>query len=115
LSLAVTGRPRRIAAAERFVEDTGQFAGLLLLRQAERRLGACRRLAAAMPDRRDPDRGREAALVVMRVLARTGDSSADDVARAVGYENPAFFRKLFKRSTRLTARYFAKSLVASRR
>ena len=31
-------------------------AGLLLLRAAERRLGVCRRLAAAMPDRRDPDR-----------------------------------------------------------
>src|SRR5579862_9326106 len=33
-------------------------AGLLLLREAERRLGVCRRLAAAMPDRRDPDRVR---------------------------------------------------------
>jgi len=31
-------------------------AGLLLLRQAERRLGVCRRLAAAMPDRRDSSR-----------------------------------------------------------
>jgi hypothetical protein len=31
-------------------------AGLLLLRQAERRLGVCERLAAAMPDRRDPSR-----------------------------------------------------------
>jgi len=31
-------------------------AGLLVLREAERRLGVCRRLAAAMPDRRDPDR-----------------------------------------------------------
>src|SRR4051812_36856178 len=30
--------------------------GLLLLRQAERRLGVCGRLAAAMPDRRDPNR-----------------------------------------------------------
>jgi Transposase DDE domain group 1 len=30
--------------------------GLLLLRKAERRLGVCRRLANAMPDRRDPDR-----------------------------------------------------------
>ncbi len=34
--------------------------GLLLLREAERRLGVCRRLAAAMPDRRDPDRVRHA-------------------------------------------------------
>jgi hypothetical protein len=31
-------------------------AGLLLLREAERRLGVCRRLATGMPDRRDPDR-----------------------------------------------------------
>ena len=31
-------------------------AGLLLLREAERKLGVCRRLAGAMPDRRDPDR-----------------------------------------------------------
>jgi DDE family transposase len=31
-------------------------AGLLLLREAERKLGVCRRLAAAMPDRRDPNR-----------------------------------------------------------
>jgi len=30
--------------------------GLLLLRQAERKLGVCARLAAAMPDRRDPSR-----------------------------------------------------------
>jgi hypothetical protein len=31
-------------------------AGLLLLREAERKLGVCLRLAEAMPDRRDPDR-----------------------------------------------------------
>jgi hypothetical protein len=31
-------------------------AGLLLFREAERKLGVCRRLAAAMPDRRDPNR-----------------------------------------------------------
>src|SRR5256714_14554120 len=30
--------------------------GLLLLRQAERKLGGCRRLAGAMPDPRDPSR-----------------------------------------------------------
>src|SRR3979411_1428041 len=30
--------------------------GLLLLREAERKLGVCRRLAEAMPDRRDADR-----------------------------------------------------------
>src|SRR5215475_6814526 len=31
-------------------------AGLLLMREAERKLGVCQRLAAAIPDRRDPDR-----------------------------------------------------------
>jgi hypothetical protein len=36
--------------------DQSSDAGLLLLRVAERRLGVCRRLSAAMPDRRDPDR-----------------------------------------------------------
>ena len=30
--------------------------GLLLLRAAERKVGVCERLAAAMPDRRDPNR-----------------------------------------------------------
>src|SRR4051795_645142 len=34
--------------------------GLLLLREAERQLGVCRRLAEAMPDRPDPDPGRHA-------------------------------------------------------
>jgi Transposase DDE domain group 1 len=53
-------------------------AGLLLLREAERRLGVCRRLAAAMPDRRDPDR----ILHEMRemVMARTS-------AIACGYKD----------------------------
>jgi hypothetical protein len=31
-------------------------AGLLLLREAERKLGVCQRLAAAIPDHRDSDR-----------------------------------------------------------
>jgi len=31
-------------------------AGLLLLREAERKRGVCQRLAAAIPDHRDPDR-----------------------------------------------------------
>src|ERR1700674_2505927 len=46
-------------------------AGLLLLRQAERELGVCRRLAEAMPDRRDPDRIRHAMfeMVMERVAA----------------------------------------------
>ena len=35
-------------------------------------------------------------------LLESGDSSSDDIAPAVGYENPAFFRRLFKRSTGLT-------------
>jgi transcriptional regulator GlxA family with amidase domain len=36
-------------------------------------------------------------------LLETGDTAVDAVAAAVGYENPAFFRKLFKRCTGLTA------------
>jgi hypothetical protein len=43
-------------------------AGLLLLREAERRLGVCRRLAQAMPDRRDPERIEHA--MVEMVMAR---------------------------------------------
>ena len=43
-------------------------AGLLLLRQAERKLGVCRRLADAMLDRRDPGRIRHA--VFEMVMAR---------------------------------------------
>lgn len=35
-------------------------------------------------------------------LLETGDMSFDDVAAAVGYENAAFFRKLFKRCAGLT-------------
>jgi hypothetical protein len=42
--------------------------GLLLLRQAERKLGVCRRLCDAMPDRRDPDRIRH--LMFEMVMAR---------------------------------------------
>jgi transcriptional regulator GlxA family with amidase domain len=36
-------------------------------------------------------------------LLETSDNSLDNIAPAVGYENPAFFRKLFKRCTGLTA------------
>src|SRR5438874_11115295 len=43
-------------------------AGLLLLRQAERKLGVCRRLADAMPDRRDASGIRHEMLEV--VMAR---------------------------------------------
>src|SRR6202163_2863253 len=53
-------------------------AGLLLLRQAERELGVCRRLAEAMPDRRDPDRIRHAMFEM--VMARAS-------AIACGYED----------------------------
>lgn len=52
--------------------------GLLLLREAERRLGVCRRLAEAMPDRRDPDRIQHA--MVEMVMARAS-------AIACGYED----------------------------
>jgi hypothetical protein len=59
-------------------------AGLLLLREAERRLGVCRRLAAAMPDRRDPDRIQHAMfeIVMSRVLAiACGHEDAIDLDR----------------------------------
>ena len=36
-------------------------------------------------------------------LLESSDTSLDEIAAAVGYENPAFFRKLFKRATSLTA------------
>ena len=52
--------------------------GLLLLREAERQLGVCRRLAEAMPDRRDPDRVRHAMFEM--VMARAS-------AIACGYED----------------------------
>jgi len=39
-------------------------------------------------------------------LLESGDASFDDIAAAVGYENPAFFRKLFKRCTGLTAGHY---------
>ena len=45
--------------------------GLLLLRASVRKLGVCRRLAAAMPDRRDPERVRHAMFEM--VMARVGD------------------------------------------
>jgi hypothetical protein len=52
--------------------------GLLLLREAERRLGVCRRLVEAMPDRRNPDRVRHAMFEM--VMARAA-------AIACGYED----------------------------
>jgi hypothetical protein len=59
-------------------------AGLLLLREAERRLGVCRRLAEAMPDRRDPDRVLHAMfeMVMERVCAiACGHKDAIDLDR----------------------------------
>jgi Transposase DDE domain group 1 len=53
-------------------------AGLLLLREAERRLGVCRRLAYAMPDRRDPDRVRHEMFDIVAARA---------MAIACGYED----------------------------
>ncbi len=52
--------------------------GLLLLREAERKLGVCLRLADAMPDRRDPDHIRHAMFEM--VMARVS-------AIACGYED----------------------------
>src|ERR1700686_5881183 len=59
-------------------------AGLLLLRQAERRLGVCRRLADAMPDRRDPDRVRHAMFEMVTARASAiacGHKDAIDLDR----------------------------------
>lgn len=59
-------------------------AGLLLLRLAERRLGVCRRLADAMPDRRDQSRIRHemAELVSARAFAiGCGYKDANDLNR----------------------------------
>ena len=58
--------------------------GLLLLRAAERRLGVCRRLAAAMPDRRDPDRVRHAMFEMVMARASAiacGHEDAIDLNR----------------------------------
>jgi len=59
-------------------------AGLLLLREAERRLGVCRRLACAMPDHRDQGRIRHEMfeLVAARAFAITcGYKDANDLDR----------------------------------
>ena len=58
--------------------------GLLLLREAERKLGVCVRLADAMPDRRDPDHIRHAMfeMVMARVSAiACGYEDANDLDR----------------------------------
>jgi hypothetical protein len=59
-------------------------AGLLLLRQAERKLGVCRRLADAMPDRRDRDRIRHAMFEMVMARASAiacGHKDAIDLDR----------------------------------
>jgi hypothetical protein len=59
-------------------------AGLLLLREAERKLGVCRRLALTMPDRRDGSRVRHAMfeLVMARAAAiACGHKDANDLNR----------------------------------
>lgn len=53
-------------------------AGLLLLREADRRLGICTRIATAMRDRRDPDRIAHSAVDLVRTRA---------LAIACGYED----------------------------
>ena len=58
--------------------------GLLLLREKERTLGVCRRLAGTMPDRRDADRIRHAMfeMVMARVAAiACGYEDANDLDR----------------------------------
>jgi hypothetical protein len=59
-------------------------AGLLLLRQVERKLGVCRRLAEAMPDRRDADRIRHAMFEMVMARASAiacGHKDAIDLDR----------------------------------
>src|SRR3979409_2244958 len=59
-------------------------AGLLLLRQAERKLGVCRRLAEAMPDRRDAGRIRHAMFEMVMARASAiacGHKDAIDLDR----------------------------------
>jgi hypothetical protein len=53
--------------------------GLLLLLQAERKLGVCRRLSGAMPDRRDPDRIRH--VMFEMVMARAAMASQSTISR----------------------------------
>jgi hypothetical protein len=58
--------------------------GLLLVREAERELGVCRRLADAMPDRRAPERIRHAMfeMVMARAAAiASGYEDANDLDR----------------------------------
>jgi hypothetical protein len=59
-------------------------AGLLLLRESERKFGVCRRLADAMPDRRDPDRIRHAMFEMVMARASAiacGHKDAIDLDR----------------------------------
>lgn len=58
--------------------------GLLLLREAERQLGVCRRLADVMPDRRDPDRVRHAMFEMVMARASAiacGHEDGNDLDR----------------------------------
>ncbi|MEM1264492.1 MAG: helix-turn-helix domain-containing protein [Pseudomonadota bacterium] len=43
-----------------------------------------------------------------KVMLEESQTSVDDIAAAVGYENAAFFRRLFKRATGLTPREYRK-------
>jgi Transposase DDE domain group 1 len=64
--------------------DQSSDGGLLLLREAERKLGMCGRLAEAMPDHRDTDRVRHAMfeMVMARVCAiACGHEDAIDLDR----------------------------------
>src|SRR5258706_2220220 len=59
-------------------------AGLLLLREAERKLGVCRRLSGAMPDRRDRERIPHAMFEMVIARGATiacGDKDAIDLDR----------------------------------
>ena len=81
-SLAISRRRQSVRRKKLTVDFAGgnqsSAGGLLLLREAERKHGVCRRLAEAMPDRRDPDRVRHAMFEM--VMARAS-------AIACGYED----------------------------
>jgi hypothetical protein len=59
-------------------------AGPLLLREAERKLGVCRRLAEAMPDHRDPDRARHAMFEMVMGLAAAITCGYEDAIDLTG-------------------------------
>jgi DDE family transposase len=56
---------RRKLTVDFYGGNQSSDAGLLLLREAERKLGVCQRIAEAMPDHRDQSRIRHAMFVLV--------------------------------------------------